>query len=71
MSFFWMPYFSASAQIFRMFFSYWMNPSHEVFGSRIILGTIVSFVGVVAISISTDALPLPDALAGFFHWQWP
>jgi uncharacterized membrane protein len=61
--------------IFRLYFSRWINPKHEVFGGRVILGTVVSLSGAFALSMSTDLLqsliPLPAALAPVLGWQWP
>lgn len=61
--------------IFRLFFSYMLNRQHEVFNSRMVLGTIVSIFGAVLLSISIDdvrsLLPIPDALAPAFTWTWP
>ena len=51
--------------VFRLYFSRMLNPQHEVFGGKVILGTVVSLVGAVILSLSTDMvtslLPLPDA----------
>lgn len=66
------------ALLFRIHFSRWLNPDHEVFGSKIILGTIVSFAGVVVLSSSTDAALaslglrqyLPDSWAAVLLWHW-
>jgi drug/metabolite transporter (DMT)-like permease len=61
--------------IFRYMLSRILNPQHEVFGGGVILGTAVSLLGAVALSVSNDAvlalLPLPDAVAAVARWQWP
>jgi drug/metabolite transporter (DMT)-like permease len=61
--------------IFRLMFSRLLNPHHEVFGHGMVLGTIVSLIGAVALSVSTevvlDYIPLPDFLAALARWQWP
>jgi drug/metabolite transporter (DMT)-like permease len=61
--------------IFRLMFSRLLNPQHEVFGSGMALGTAVSLIGAVALSVSTDVvlayIPLPNFLASFALWQWP
>jgi uncharacterized membrane protein len=40
--------------IFRIYFGARLNPDHEVFGGRLIWGTIVSFAGAIALSVSAD-----------------
>ncbi len=61
--------------VFRLYFSRMLNPQHEVFGGKVILGTVVSFVGAVILSLSTDMvtslLPLPDAVVSVLKWHWP
>jgi hypothetical protein len=46
-----------------------------VFGADIIAATAVSFLGVVVLSLSTDAmiasLPVPDTWMPFLRWHWP
>jgi uncharacterized membrane protein len=61
--------------VFRIYFSRMLNPRHEVFGGRVIVGTLISFAGAVALSLSTDLvaslLPLPDAVLSILKWHWP
>ena len=61
--------------IFRLYFSRWLNPQHEVFGGSVIVGTVVSLLGAVALSLSTEMVqsivPLPDALVAVLQWHWP
>ena len=61
--------------VFRLYFSRMLNPQHEVFGGKVILGTVVSLVGAVILSLSTDMvtslLPLPDAVVAVLKWHWP
>jgi len=61
--------------VFRLYFSRIINPDHEVFGGRIIAATVVSLVGALALSASTElvqsVLPLPDWAKTFLNWQWP
>lgn len=61
--------------VFRIYFGWLLNPHHEVFGGRIIWGTVISFVGAVALSISTDSvlesISMPAALVAFLTWHWP
>lgn len=62
------------SMIFRIYFGAILNPHHEVFGGRIIAGTVISLFGAVALSISIDglaqALPLPAPLAAVLGWSW-
>jgi len=61
--------------VFRLYFSRLLNPQHEVFGGKVIVGTVVSLLGAVILSLSTDAvaslLPLPDAVLSVLRWHWP
>lgn len=61
--------------VFRIYFGRLLNPQHEVFGGKLYLGTIVSLIGAVALSISTDLVltyvPLPDWAVAMARWQWP
>jgi uncharacterized membrane protein len=59
--------------VFRLHFSRMLNPDHEVFGGRVIMGTIVSLAGAVLLAMSADplALLLPPALVPALHWHWP
>jgi drug/metabolite transporter (DMT)-like permease len=62
---------SAFGTIIRIHVSRWMNPQHELFGPRVTVATILSFIGVIVLSVSADALPLPPAWAAVFAWHWP
>ena len=61
--------------VFRLYFSRIINPQHEVFGGRIVAATVVSLVGALALSVSTEivqsVLPLPDWARTFLNWHWP
>ena len=61
--------------VFRIYFGWMLNPHHEVFGSRVILGTVISLVGALALSMSTDsvlrAIPIPTAIVPLLTWHWP
>ena len=61
--------------LFRLYFSRLLNPKHEVFGGSVIAATIVSLLGAVALTISTDVvqslLSLPEGVIAFLNWQWP
>lgn len=62
------------SMVFRIYFGAWLNPHHEVFGGRLIAGTLISLAGAIALSVSTDgmlaALPLPDPIVSFLTWSW-
>ena len=62
---------SAFGTIIRIHVSRWMNPQHEIFGPRVVVATGLSFVGVIVLSVSADALPLPAAWSAVFAWHWP
>ena len=61
--------------LFRLYFSRLLNPQHEVFGGSIIVGTVVSLIGALALALTTDAIsavvPLPDAVVALLHRHWP
>ena len=61
--------------IFRLYFSRIINPDHELFGGRIVAATVLSLLGALALSVSTDmvqsVLPLPEAARDVLNWKWP
>ncbi len=61
--------------LFRLYFSQLLNPDHEVFGGKVVLGTVVSLLGALALTLSTDLVTslvrLPDSVVQVLHWQWP
>jgi uncharacterized membrane protein len=61
--------------VFRIYFGHLLNPHHEVFGRKVYLGTAVSLVGAVALSLSTDVVldhvSLPDWAVAIARWRWP
>jgi uncharacterized membrane protein len=61
----------ALANVFRIYLSRLLNPEHEVFGPDVIWATVVSFLGVIALTASTEVLPLPPAWSAFLAWHWP
>ena len=62
-----------STLVFRLFFAMWLNPEHEVFGPKVILGTAISIVGAGAVAIDTglilETLSIPEGLASLLRWQ--
>ncbi len=63
------------SMVFRLYFSRLINPQHELFGGRLVAATLVSLLGALALSLSTELvqalLPLPDAVAAALNWRWP
>jgi uncharacterized membrane protein len=61
--------------VFLVYAGWLINPHHEVFGGRVITGTVVSLLGAIALSVSTDLVlayvPLPDAIVEIVRWRWP
>jgi uncharacterized membrane protein len=61
--------------LFRLYFSGLVNPKHEVFGGSVIMATVVSLLGALALTVSADVVqelvPLPEAVVRFLDWQWP
>jgi drug/metabolite transporter (DMT)-like permease len=61
--------------LFRLFFSRLLNPQHEVFGGSVVFATVVSLLGALALTMSTDLaqslLPLPDSVVRVLNWRWP
>ena len=61
--------------LFRLYFSRLLNPQHEVFGGKVVAGTIVSLTGALVLSLSIDSvqswLPLPEAVLAVLRWHWP
>jgi drug/metabolite transporter (DMT)-like permease len=61
--------------VLRLVFSRALNPQHEIFGGRMVLGTALSVLGAVALSLDVEhvlaLVPLPPAIAAFARWHWP
>jgi drug/metabolite transporter (DMT)-like permease len=62
-----------SSVVFRLIFSRLLNPAHEVFGLRVIIGAILSIVGACTVSIDSslilNALGAPGDLARLLQWR--
>jgi drug/metabolite transporter (DMT)-like permease len=58
---------------FRMLFSSWLSPHHEVYGGGVVAGAIISIAGAMLVCIDTGlivhTLALPDAVARALLWQ--
>lgn len=63
------------SKLFLFLFSWLMNREHEVFNPRLILAAVVSLLGAVLLSMSTDLFlalaPWPDWMVRLAGWQWP
>ena len=61
--------------VLRIYASWLINREHEVFGGKVIIGTVVSLIGALALTVSTEVVlsyvPLPDAIASIARWHWP
>src|SRR6266487_3793869 len=59
--------------VFRLSFSKWVNPDHEVFGPLVTAGAVISIVGACLVSVETnvilDTLTAPEALARVLRWR--
>ncbi|MBX9825755.1 MAG: DMT family transporter [Xanthobacteraceae bacterium] len=59
--------------VFRMLFSTWLNPAHEIIGPLVLAGTAISIVGALMVSVDTSlivsALGLPEPLARALLWR--
>jgi drug/metabolite transporter (DMT)-like permease len=58
---------------FRLLFSTWLNPHHEVFGAMVLAGVATSVVGSLTVSIDSSlilhALAIPDTLSRLLLWR--
>jgi drug/metabolite transporter (DMT)-like permease len=58
---------------FRMLFSSWLSPHHEVYGGAVVAGAVISIAGAMLVCIDTGlivhTLALPDALARALLWR--
>jgi drug/metabolite transporter (DMT)-like permease len=58
---------------FRMLFSSWLSPHHEVYGGAVVAGAVISIAGAMLVCIDTGlivhALALPEALARALLWR--
>lgn len=59
--------------VFRMLFSTWLSPDHEVFGRLVLTGVAVSITGALLVSVDTGiilgALALPSVVADILAWR--
>lgn len=63
------------SSLFRIYFGWIINREHEVFDRSVILATVVSMVGAIALSISTELFlslaDWPDWLVRLAKLKWP
>jgi drug/metabolite transporter (DMT)-like permease len=59
--------------IFRLLFSTWLNPDHEVYGALVLSGAIISVAGALLVSADSAlivrALAVPEPIAHFLLWS--
>lgn len=58
---------------FRMLFSTWLNPQHEVVGPLVLAGVVISILGALMVSIDSSlivqTLAIPEAIARVLLWR--
>lgn len=63
------------SSLFRIYFGWIINRDHEVFDESVIVATVVSMIGAMALSISTETFlalaPWPDWLVWIARMRWP
>ena len=63
------------SSIFRVYFGWILNRDHEVFSSRVIIGTCVSLLGALVLSLDTGYLlslsDWPEWVVRALQWRWP
>jgi drug/metabolite transporter (DMT)-like permease len=61
--------------VFRLIFSWFLNRDHEVFSPGIIVATVLSLLGALMLSVSTDLflsmVDLPQWAVDIIKWRWP
>lgn len=60
--------------LFRLLFSKFLNPDHEIFGWLVVAGVATSILGSLAVSADTDTilrfLPLPEWVSAALRWRF-
>jgi hypothetical protein len=58
---------------FRLLFSTWLSPNHEIFGPLIMSGVVISIAGALIVSIDSGliltTLHAPGPLARILLWR--
>lgn len=61
--------------VFRVLFSWMLNRDHEVITFWVLVGIGLSFLGALALTISTEfvlgLVPFPETVIDFARWRWP
>lgn len=58
--------------IFRIIFTTLLNRDYEVINSRLVIGTVVSILGAITLTMSVDVVAAHIALPRtFLEWSWP
>jgi len=62
-----------TALAFRLLFSTWLNPTHEVFGAFVLAGVVISISGALMVCVDTDlilnTLAIPKPIADLLRWR--
>ena len=62
-----------TALAFRLLFSTWLNPTHEVFGGFVLAGVVISIGGALMVCVDTDlildTLAIPKPIADLLRWR--
>ena len=65
----------STSVVFRVLFGWFINRQHEAFGIWVIVGVLISMIGVLALTLSVDGLlemlPLSDSIKGLASYHWP
>lgn len=65
----------STSVVFRVIFGWLVNRNTEVFGAWVILGVLVSMLGVLGLSVSTEVVmthvDLPEAVLSLIGLRWP
>lgn len=61
--------------LFRIYFSWLIARQHEVFDAGVIVGTVISMIGAILLTLQVESwlltLGLPDWLRDMLAWRWP
>ncbi len=61
--------------VFRVYVNTLLNDNYEAVGGRVWAGTVIAFIGAVALSLSTDVVlglyDYPGWLRSALMWRWP
>lgn len=64
-----------AGSLFRVIFNWILNRHYEIFDPRLLTGILISVLGGVSLSLTTDFvvshIPLPQAILDIIDWSWP